>query len=91
MLPAGKVPIKVATRRLSVYCKAKGLIPEEECRCRLNRSTTNMMFVVRRQQEIRPKAGVSLFICFMDIQKAYNLLTAPCCSEYSLASEYHGR
>ena len=31
-----------------------------------------MMFVVRRLQEIRRKAGVSLFMCFIDLQKAYD-------------------
>ena len=30
------------------------------------------MFVVRRQQEIGRKAGVSLFTCFVDLQKAYD-------------------
>ena len=30
-----------------------------------------MMFVVRRLQEIGRKAGVSLFMCFIDLQKAY--------------------
>ena len=32
----------------------------------------DMMFVVRRLQEIGRKAGVSLFMCFIDLQKAYN-------------------
>ena len=31
-----------------------------------------MIFVVRRLQEIGRKAGVSLFICFIDLQKAYD-------------------
>ena len=31
-----------------------------------------MIFVVRRLQEIRRKAGVSLFMCFIDLQKAYD-------------------
>ena len=31
-----------------------------------------MMFVVRRLQEVGRKAGVSLFMCFIDLQKAYN-------------------
>ena len=30
------------------------------------------MFVVRRLQEIGRKAGVSLFMCFVDLQKAYD-------------------
>ena len=31
-----------------------------------------MMFVVRRLQEIRRKAEVSLAICFIDLEKAYD-------------------
>ena len=49
---AGKVLLKVAARRLSAYCEAKRLLPEEQCGFRPNRSTTDMMFVVRRLQEI---------------------------------------
>ena len=69
---AGKVLLKVVARRLSAYCEAKGLLPEEQCGFRPNRSTTDMMFVVRRLQEIGRKAEVSLFMCFIDLQKAYD-------------------
>ena len=69
---AGEVLFKVVARRLSVYCEAKGLLPEEQCGFRRDRSTTDMMFVVRRLQEIGRKAGVSLFMCFIDLQKAYD-------------------
>ena len=45
---AGKVLLKMVARRLSAYCEAKGLLPEEQCGFRLDRSTTDTMFVVRR-------------------------------------------
>ena len=69
---AGKVLLQVVARRLGAYCKAKGPLPEEQCGFRPDRSTTDMMFVVRRLQEIGQKAGVSLFMCFIDLQKAYD-------------------
>ena len=69
---AGKVLLKVVARRLSAYCETKGLLPEEQCGFRPNRSTTNMMFVVRRLQEIGRKAGVSLFMCIIDLKKTYD-------------------
>ena len=69
---AGKVLLKVVARRLSAYCEAKGLLPEERCGFRPDRSTTDMMFVVRRLQEGGRKAGVSLHMCFIDLQKAYD-------------------
>ena len=67
---AGKVLRKVVTRRLRTYCEAKGVL-EEQCGFRPKRSTTYMMFVVRRLQEIGRKAGLSLFMCSTDLQKAY--------------------
>ena len=69
---AGKVLLKVDARRPSAYCEVKGLLPEEQCGFRSDRSTTDMMFVVRRLQEIGRKAGVSVFMYFIDLQKAYD-------------------
>ena len=37
-----------------------------------HRSTTDMMFVVRRLQELGRKARVPLFLCFNDLQEAYD-------------------
>ena len=48
------------------------MLPEEQYGFRPDRSTTDMMFVVHRLQKIRRKAGVSLFMCFIDLQKAYD-------------------
>ena len=69
---AGKVLFKVVAKRLSAYCEAKGLLPEEQWGFRPDHSTTDMMFVVRRLQEIGWKAGVSLFMWFMHLQRAYD-------------------
>ena len=68
----GKVFLEVVARRLGAYCEIKGLLPEEQCGFRADRSTTDMMFVVHRLQEIGRKAGVSLFMCFIDLQKAHD-------------------
>ena len=72
MSHAGKVLLKVVARRLSAYCEAKEPLPEEHCGFRPDRSTTDMTFVVRRLQEVGRKAGVSLHMCFVDLQKAYD-------------------
>ena len=56
----------------SAYCEAKGLLLEEQCGFGPDCSTTDMMFVVRRLQGIGRKAGVPLFMCFIDPQKAYD-------------------
>ena len=39
---------------------------------RPNRSTTDMMFVVRRLQELPRKKRIPLYVCFMDLTKAYD-------------------
>ena len=74
MSHAGKAILEVVARRLTHYCDAKGLLPDEQCGFRPDRSTTDIIFVfvVRRLKEIGRKAGVSLFMCFVDLHKAYN-------------------
>ena len=67
--------IKVAVRYIQyiAYSEAKGLLLEEQCGLRPDRSTTDMMFVVSRLQKIGRKAGgVSIFMCFIDAQKAHD-------------------
>ena len=70
----GKVFLKVVARRLGAYCEVKGLLPEQQCGFRPNRSTTDVMFVVHRLQEIGWKAGVFIFMRFIDLQKAYKTI-----------------
>ena len=41
-------------------------------RFRSHRSILDMMFTVRRLQELGRKAHVSLSLCFIDLQKAYD-------------------
>ena len=62
----------MVARILSAHCEVKGLLPEEQCGFRPYCSTTDMMFVVPRLQEVGRKAGVSLHMCFIDLQKAYD-------------------
>ena len=53
---AGKVLLKIVATRLSAYCEARNLLPEEQCGFRPHRSTTDMMFAIRRLQELGRKA-----------------------------------
>ena len=39
---------------------------------RPNRSTTDMMFVIRRLQELAGKKQIPLYVCFIDLNKAYD-------------------
>ena len=58
--------------RLSDYCEAHGILPDEQCGFRPERSTVDMLFVVRRLQELAQRRRIPLYICFVDLQKAYD-------------------
>ena len=68
----GKIPLKIIARRLSEYCECVGILPEERSGFRPNRSSTDMMFVVRRLQELARKKRIPLYVCFIDLTKAYD-------------------
>ena len=49
---AAKALLKIVAHRLSNFCEETDVFPEEQCGFRPQRSTTDMMFVVRRLQEL---------------------------------------
>ena len=69
---AGKILLKIIVRRLSEYCERVGILPKKQSDFRLNRSTTDMMFVIRRLQELARKKRIPLYACFFDVTKAYD-------------------
>ena len=69
---ASMVLVKIVAMRLSAYCEARYLLPEEQRGFRPHSSTTDMKFAVRRLQELGRKSCVSLFLCFVDLQKIYD-------------------
>ena len=69
---AGKVLLKVIAGRLSGYCKRENILPEKQCGFRPQRSTVDMMFVERRLQKLARKKDTPLYLCFIDLTKAYD-------------------
>ena len=69
---SGKVLLTMVASRLSNYCEAKGILPEEHCRFRPARSAIDMLFVVRRLQELGRARKIPPYMCFIDLQKAYD-------------------
>ena len=69
---AGKILLKIIARRLSEYCERVGTLPEEQSRFRPNRSTTDTIFATRRFQELERKKRIPLYVCFIDLTKAYD-------------------
>ena len=69
---AGKILLKIIAPRLSEYCERVGILPEEQIGFQPNRSTADVMFVIRRFQELARKKRVPLYVCFIDLTKAYD-------------------
>ena len=75
---AGRVLLKVIAGCLSDYCERKNILQEEQCGFRPRRSTVDMMFVVRRLQELARKKDTPLYLCFIDLTEAYDSVDNPC-------------
>ena len=59
---AGKILLKINARHLSEYCERVGILPEEQSGFRPSRSTADMMFVIRRLQELVRKKRIPLCV-----------------------------
>ena len=57
---------------LSNYCEGKGILPEEQCGFRPARSTIYMLLAVHRLQELGGGRKIPLYLCSIDLQKAYD-------------------
>ena len=71
---AGKILLKIIARRVSEYCELVGILPEEQSGFRPNCSTTDMVFVVRRLQELARKKRIPLYVRFIDLTNAYDFV-----------------
>ena len=69
---AGKLLLKIVARRLESHVEEEQLLPEAQCGFRPGRSTTDMMYIMRRLQEHGRLGYTPLFMCFIDLQKAYD-------------------
>ena len=69
---ARRILLKIIARRLREYCGRAGILPGEQSGFRPNHSTTDMMFVIRRLQELARKKRIPPYVCFIDLTKAYD-------------------
>ena len=69
---AGKLLTKIIAHRLSECYERVGILPEKQSGFRPNRSTTDVMFVIRWLQELAQKKQIPLYVCFIDLTKAYD-------------------
>ena len=66
----GKILLKIVTRHFSEYCERVGILAEEQDGLKPSSSTIDIMFVIRRLQELARKKRIPLYVCFIDITKA---------------------
>ena len=79
---AGKILLKIIARRLSGYCERVGILPEEQSGFRPNRSTTDMMFVIRRLQELAGRNEFRCVYALSTLPKHTTLLFEPSSGQY---------
>ena len=69
----GKVFARVVLVRLQVV--AKWIYPESQCSFRSKRSTVDMIFSIRQLQEKCREQQMPLYIAFIDLTKAFDLVS----------------
>ena len=69
----GKVFARVVLKRLQVL--AERIYPESQCGFRANRSTVDMIFSLRQLQEKCKEQRQPLFVAFIDLTKAFDLVS----------------
>ena len=70
----GKMLLKIIASRISEYCERVGILPEEQSGFGPNRSTTDMMLVICRLQELVRKKRTPLHVCVIDYTIAYDFI-----------------
>ena len=70
---AGKVAARVVLRRLQVL--ANQIYPESQCGFRAERSTIDMIFTLAQLQEKCREQHRPLYVAFVDLTKAFDLVT----------------
>ena len=80
---AGKILPKIMDRHLSEYCERVGILLQEQSGFRSNCSTTDMMFVIRRSQELARKKEFRCLYALSTFAKRTTPLIEPSSGQYS--------
>ena len=64
--------VLLCSNRISAYCEKQDIFPESACGFRPKRSTVDMILTARLLQYSCKEKGISLFLAFIDIAKAYD-------------------
>ena len=68
----GKILCKILATRLQEYAETLGILPEQQSGFREERSCRDQIYSLRRIQEMSLEQNKPLYICFVDLKKAYD-------------------
>ena len=66
--------MKIVSSRLRNYryCQVRGIHPEKQCVFRPALSALDMLFVMRRLQQLGRDSKIPFYTCFIDLRKVYD-------------------
>ena len=73
-----KLFTKVMNERLNRWAEEEKILTDTQYGFRKNRGTTDCLFILKGLVDIVFSRGMKLYVCFVDYQKAYDLLDRSC-------------
>ena len=74
----GKLFTKIMNDRLSRFVEEKNILSDVQYGFRKNRSTIDCLFIIKGLIDIMFAKGLKLYVCFIDYEKAYDLVDRAC-------------
>ena len=69
---------KILSNRINCYIEQENILSDVQYGFRKDRNTTDCLFILNGLIEIMFSRGLKLFVCFIDYEKAYDLLDRSC-------------
>ena len=74
----GKLFTKIMNNRITKFVDEKNILSDVQYGFRKNRSTIDCLFIVKGLIDIMFAKGLKLYVCFIDYEKAYDLIDRAC-------------
>ena len=74
----GKLFTKIMNNRINGFVEEKNILSDIQYGFRKNRSTIDCLFIVKGLIDIMFAKGLKLYVCFIDYEKAYDLIDRAC-------------
>ena len=74
----GKLFTKIMNNRINRFVEEKNILSDVQYGFRKDRSTIDCLFIVKGLIDIMFSKGLKLYVCFIDYEKAYDLIDRAC-------------